>query len=165
MNGSHRGVIIKKEGDIIPPPGIYLFSLARYAEERAQKSAIWEQYQNMRSVRLSNGLWCSLEVDASTKQACKDSYTAIQNGDKMIFENISDAQSIVVDMTGSSNTPWTRKALQHMLDVMEARPDYHVTIVTEGEPHQAMQTLQEWMNKADRTGKYTSRLQRLHVAG
>ena len=89
-----------------------------------------------------------------------------QDVDKNALQNIAKSEQIFVDMSGFENDdplltylPY-QPLIKQVLDVMEAKPDYKVTIVS-NDPQKTRALLEKLMARVDITGKYTSRLQRL----
>lgn len=157
--------VIAKPGAVSVPKGTYALSIAQYVEERSKMEKIFERYHRMKYPPSTHGgFGLQMHLSPANQQAYDNAWNAIQYLETSTLEQINNAQGIEVNMTGCDDKDkWAIKDLmRQVLDVMDAKPDYHVTIVSD-DPHKTMEQLKEIMAEVDKTGKYSSRLQRLDV--
>lgn len=166
QDGAQRGVIVKADA-MLPQDGAVRFSLAEYREKRDVIIQVLgdldkRRYQygsddgSDRSYRL-----CSLFADDELVWKTKNEELKVLQTDAL--QQIAQAPAIVLDMRGCEKIDRRYEPiLQQVLDVMDAKPDYRVTIVAD-DPRETMAMLETLMTDVDGTGKYSSRLQRLAV--
>lgn len=158
--GAKRGVIAKTDA-VSVSENAHRLSIAQYLEELTAKRRIMLKYYEAKTN--SNGTMNYLSpVNEAAYNAANLAFSQhITNA----LRDIESCEEIFLDMSGCKKEKWSydyKDLIKQVLDVMDAKPDYKVTIASD-DPAQTMELLQHMMEGVDKTGKYASRLQRLAV--
>jgi len=132
--------------------GNYEISIAQYLKEYSTK---------MKNVDRSKDVFetedFSFELHTKYDKALKE----FKNVSKDILKKIGNCQEILVDMTGCEYDSRYRPLIQRMLDVMDTRPDYKATIVSD-RPQKTVDNLKKMIAEVD-ADKYVPILRRVVI--
>ena len=155
--GAKRGVIAKIDAVSVSEKA-HRLSISQYLEGLTAKRSTLLKYYAMR--KNPDGTENNLSpADLAAYDAANLSFDQHKISAR---QDIESCEEIFLDMSGCKKEKWSydyTALIQQVLDVMDAKPEYKVTIASD-DPAQTMEVLQHMMEGVDQTGKYTSRLQR-----
>lgn len=154
-----RGVIAKQEFIAIPK-GAYQLSMATYFQKYREKAKACNVFSGMLSSRNGNQTrhFRNPEAEVALDKAWKE----LRAFEADTLKKIGNCRHIVMDMTECNAERRFQVLIQQMLDTMDAKPEYGVSIIS-NDPQKTMEMLKEMMTSIDQTGEYLSKLQRLVV--
>jgi DNA replication protein DnaC len=167
-NLAKRGVISTSEENIsiAISEQAYRLSLNGYSEDRSYLVRVMTAYSPIRPAQTSaDELWGlrTLQLTPAQQEKYDKANHSLQDFITDTLKDIDNPYGVILEYDVEEETlqtysVWYSQIIQQVLDVMDARPDAAIVIISRN-PEKTMASLQKMMTKADKTDKYLSRLQ------